>query len=54
MEAKKLVQKICHELNLIDEKIDYTCNLISKVRIGAEGQEGMNALLEKRKPKWME
>lgn len=31
---------------------DYTCQLISEIRIGAEGQEGMSALLEKRKPEW--
>lgn len=31
---------------------DYTCQLISEIRIGAEGQEGMSALLEKRKPQW--
>lgn len=31
---------------------DYTCQLISEIRVGAEGQEGMSALLEKRKPQW--
>lgn len=34
--------------------MDMTCNAISKRRITDEGQEGMSALLEKRKPKWME
>jgi methylglutaconyl-CoA hydratase len=30
----------------------YTAELIAKLRLSAEGQEGMNAFLEKRKPKW--
>lgn len=29
-----------------------TCQLISEIRVGAEGQEGMSALLEKRTPVW--
>ncbi len=31
---------------------DFTCRLISEVRTSSEGQEGMAALLEKRKPQW--
>ena len=30
----------------------YTAEMIASMRIGDEGQEGMNAFLEKRKPKW--
>jgi methylglutaconyl-CoA hydratase len=30
----------------------YTAEVIAKLRISDEGQEGMNAFLEKRKPKW--
>ena len=30
----------------------YTAELIANLRLSAEGQEGMNAFLEKRKPKW--
>lgn len=30
----------------------YTADMIASMRIGDEGQEGMNAFLEKRKPKW--
>ncbi|MCK5072483.1 MAG: enoyl-CoA hydratase/isomerase family protein [Bacteriovoracaceae bacterium] len=33
-----------------DELTDYTCRQIAKARTSAEGQEGMNALLEKRRP----
>jgi methylglutaconyl-CoA hydratase len=32
----------------------YTADMIARMRIGDEGQEGMNAFLEKRKPKWTE
>ncbi|MBT7611154.1 MAG: enoyl-CoA hydratase/isomerase family protein [Bacteriovoracaceae bacterium] len=31
---------------------DYTCKTISGIRTSEEGQEGMTALLEKRKPNW--
>lgn len=30
----------------------YTAEVIAKLRISDEGQEGMNAFLEKRKPRW--
>ncbi len=30
----------------------YTADMIASMRIGDEGQEGMNAFLDKRKPKW--
>lgn len=33
---------------------DFTIKTIAKRRTSAEGQEGMQALLEKRKPKWVE
>lgn len=36
-----------------DEVRDFTCTTISRVRIGNEGQEGMAALLEKRRPNWI-
>ena len=51
--AKVLVSKISHEIMTDVERIEYACELISKVRISEEGQEGMGALLEKRKPKWI-
>jgi methylglutaconyl-CoA hydratase len=40
---------------LIDKKVDtreYTCEQIAKLRVKPEAQEGMHALLEKRRPKW--
>jgi methylglutaconyl-CoA hydratase len=32
---------------------NYLTEVIAKMRVGAEAQDGMNAFLEKRKPKWM-
>lgn len=48
-EAKSLVFKV----RVTQEVEDETCHRISRVRIGAEGQEGMRALLEKDKPQWV-
>ena len=31
----------------------FTAEMIARLRVSAEGQEGMNAFLEKRKPKWV-
>ena len=36
----------------LDEAKSYTADGIAKLRISKEGQEGMNAFLEKRKPFW--
>ena len=47
--AKKLIKNVCN----LDEPKDYTCSEIAKVRIAPEGQEGMSALLEKRKASWI-
>jgi methylglutaconyl-CoA hydratase len=35
-----------------NKAMTYTAEMIASMRIGDEGQEGMNAFLEKRKPKW--
>ena len=51
--AKELVHQICHEGKNNQEKMNYTCELISSVRTSEEGQEGMSSLLEKRKPNWI-
>jgi len=34
--------------------VEYTASLIAKVRTSPEGQEGLGAFLEKRKPSWIE
>lgn len=48
-EAKALVFKV----RVSQEVEDETCRRISRLRISEEGQEGMGALLEKRKPNWI-
>jgi len=49
-ETKKLIKEILGKY--INEGIDYTSKLIAKLRASEEGQEGMAAFLEKRKPNW--
>lgn len=49
-EAKKLVRGVMTNLKASE---DFACNMIAERRISEEGQEGMRALLEKDKPKWM-
>jgi len=52
--AKELVRNVLHLSHQGKEAVtDYTCKTISQIRIGDEGQEGMGALLEKRKPSWL-
>jgi methylglutaconyl-CoA hydratase len=50
--AKKLIFEVS-KFSSLDEIEAYTTNAISKARISPEGQEGMAALLEKRKPSWI-
>lgn len=37
-----------------DEAREYTAEVIARLRISDEGQEGMNAFLEKRRPRWVD
>lgn len=37
-----------------EEVVKYTAKVITKLRMSDEGQEGMKAFFEKRKPKWCE
>jgi methylglutaconyl-CoA hydratase len=48
--AKTLIKNVT---KFEEDVTDYTCSEIAKIRISDEGQEGMNALLEKRKPNWI-
>ena len=51
-EAKALVQYVAD--NQIDPvTINHTTELIAKIRVSKEGQEGLGAFLEKRKPNWL-
>ncbi len=49
--AKQLVFRVAsHDIN--DQLIDFTSEKIADIRLSAEGQEGLTAFLEKRKPAW--
>lgn len=50
--AKKLIFEVSNNLSM-DEAIEFTADMIAKMRISEEGQEGMAAFLEKRKPNWI-
>lgn len=49
--AKQLVFDVAGR-KINDELIDSTCERIAEIRVSAEGQEGLTAFLEKRKPTW--
>jgi methylglutaconyl-CoA hydratase len=48
--SKELLQKVPGMR--FDEARRYTAEIIARLRVSAEGQEGMAAFLEKRKPRW--
>jgi len=50
--AKELIAEVVKKSSVEEARL-YTCEMISKVRTGNEGQEGMMALLEKRKASWL-
>lgn len=50
--AKRLIAEVSGKP--IDQAvINYTCDLIAGIRVSDQGQEGLNAFLEKRKPQWI-
>ena len=49
-ESKRLVEDVAYQP--IDDVMDETAKRIARIRIGDEGQEGVRAFLEKRKPSW--
>jgi len=49
--CKELLQKV--PAMGLDEAKSYTAEMIAGLRVSPEGQEGMAAFLEKRKPKWI-
>jgi methylglutaconyl-CoA hydratase len=49
--TKLLMQKL-GGFDDADELINYTSEMIAKARISDDGQEGMAAFFEKRKPQW--
>ncbi len=50
--CKRLIDQVSNSLTL-KEAIDFTARMIAEIRASEEGQEGMNAFLEKRKPRWV-
>ncbi|MCK5839947.1 MAG: enoyl-CoA hydratase/isomerase family protein, partial [Bacteroidales bacterium] len=50
--TKEMINKIVEDK--LDDPMEYTADLIAKLRAADEGQEGMAAFLEKRKPGWVE
>ena len=50
--CKTLIDKVSNTLTL-KEAIEFTARMIAEIRASEEGQEGMNAFLEKRKPGWV-
>ena len=50
--CKELIKRV-PQMDL-DEAGPYTAEMIAQMRVSGEGQEGMAAVLEKRKPKWAE
>jgi len=50
--CKTLIHEVCNHLTM-KEAYDYTARMIADIRASEEGQEGMIAFLEKRKPKWV-
>ena len=49
--AKALIPQVLSKSR--PDAIEFTASLISKVRTSPEGQEGLGAFLEKRKPSWI-
>jgi len=50
-QCKSLIDSVCNHLSL-NEALEYTAKMIAEIRASEEGQEGMAAFLEKRKPNW--
>ncbi|MFN8371074.1 MAG: enoyl-CoA hydratase-related protein [Bacteriovoracaceae bacterium] len=51
-QAKKLIRIVTNTKHAREEINVKVCEIIAKVRTSSEGQEGMEALLNKRTPKW--
>ncbi len=49
--AKQLVSNVAGR-EISDELIDFTSERIAEIRVSTEGQEGLSAFFEKRKPLW--
>ncbi len=52
IQCKELIHSLCNNISY-SEALEYTAKMIAEIRQSEEGQEGMNAFLEKRKPNWV-
>jgi methylglutaconyl-CoA hydratase len=54
--ALSVCKDLIHNVYMTDlkESIPYTVDVIARLRISDEGQEGMHSFFEKRKPRWAE
>ena len=52
-QAAGLAKKLIRDLKTTEDKKKYTCEAIANARVSKEGQEGMSALLDKRKASWV-
>ena len=50
--CKRLISTV-EQVASVEETMDYTARMIADARVSDEGQEGMRAFLEKRKPNWI-
>lgn len=50
-QCKTLIDQVSNKITL-EEALSYTAKMIAEIRASEEGQEGMAAFLEKRKPLW--
>jgi methylglutaconyl-CoA hydratase len=51
--AAMLAKKLIFDLKTTNDIKKYTCEAIANARVSDEGQEGMSALLDKRKASWV-
>jgi len=51
-QCKNLINEVSNNLPL-EQAVEYTAKVIAEIRASQEGQEGMAAFLEKRKPYWV-
>ncbi len=51
-QCKILIDEVANKLNM-EQMLDHTARMIADIRKSEEGQEGMAAFLEKRKPNWI-
>lgn len=52
-QCKALIGHVSSYSEDFEQLIPYTARMIAETRLSEEGQEGMSAFLEKRKPNWM-